>query len=343
MNVPHFPLCGPRRGCLTAGLGLLALWAGVAGYATRPESVVAPIETPADADYWPPAQGRDLLAVDDAMRNFFAAYVNRDNPDNECLRQIVAAILRPDGLGFAYDSAGTYDARETFRRRRGNCQGFAFLVVAVAREYGLKVRFQDLGTMQKWNRFDRFVATVRHTNVRMASYYREDYVVDLRPDLGQPSFATGRYVVNDDRAFAHFYSTAGFFRLVAGDRAGALRLMQLGADHDPSSSIVWTNLGHLRVQLEQPSLARTCFEKALRLDASSEEALAGLVNVLRNQGGPEDLQLAAKYERRTQAYRDRNPYYAHHLACAARERGDWAEDLQLAAGDPPEGGRAAVP
>lgn len=299
------------------------------GYVCGQQPEAPGLVTPADTAYWPPEEGRELLALDEPMHRFFSARVDPKCPDGERLAQIVAAVLRPEpeGLGFAYEPEGTCDAREAFRRRRGNCQGFSFLVLAVARQYGLQARFQDIGTFQRWNRYDRFIAAVRHTNVRVAVGL-EDYIVDLRPDLGRPSFASERYVVSDKRAFAHFYSTAGFFRLVRGDCAGALRLMRLSSETDPGSAIVWSNLGNLYVQMGELSEARQCFEKSLHLDARTEESLVGLVHVLRSQGGPEELKLAAKYERRAQAYRERNPYHAYHLADQARLRGDWAEAEQ---------------
>lgn len=281
-------------------------------------------EASAEPVYFPPLVARELLAVDESMRLFFSTQVDRDSPDGERLGEIVSAILRPDGLGFAYESGGTYDARETFRRRRGNCQGFSFLVLAVAREFGLKVRFQDIAAPQRWNRYDRFIASVRHTNVRMTSAL-EDCVVDLRPDLGRASFADDRHVVSDGRAFAHFYSTAGFFQLVKGDFKRALRLMNLATEMDPRSAIVWANLGNLHIHLGDLAAARQCFEKSLRLESRSEDALIGLVNVLRRQGGPAELKLAQKYERRAQVYRERSPYYAYHLAGMALLRGDTVE------------------
>jgi Flp pilus assembly protein TadD len=289
------------------------------------QEAIPPLAAP---DYQPSEDARQLLVVNDEMRVFFASRVNREGHEHEILHDIVVAILRPGELGFVYDPEGTYDAREAFRRRRGNCQGFAFLAVAMAREYGLQVAFQDIGTLQLWNRFDRFIATVRHTNVRMIGA-GADYIIDLRPDLGRPTFYNDSFVVRDERAFAHFYTTAGFFRLVHGDCEGARRLMQRATEVDGKSAIVWSNLGNLHLQLGEAAAARTCFERALRLDSRMEDALTGLVRVLRLQGGPDDLKLAAKHERRAQAYRDRNPYYVHHLGVEARARGDTAAAEEL--------------
>jgi tetratricopeptide (TPR) repeat protein len=310
--------CGPA-----VLLGVAGLFVPSGGGAGQPPDVL-PLETPADAAYYPPENYRELLALDEPMRRFFSSRVDQNCSDEKRLDAIVAAILHPEGLGFAYEVEGAYDAREVFRRRRGNCQGFSFLVLAVAREYGLQVQFQDIPTFQRWDRFDRFIATVRHTNVRM-TFGLEERIVDLRPDNGRPLYASNRYVVSDKRAFAQFYSTVGFFRLVRGDCHGALRLMKLATETDPDCAMVWSNLGNLYVRLDELAAARECFEKSLRLDGRSEAALDGLVNVLRRLGGPAELKLAAKYERCVRDYHDRNPYYAYHLAGQARVRGDAKE------------------
>ena len=314
----YSPLCRLVRGCFAALLAVLGL---AAGARAGPENAAFVAAEPA---YWPPETGRELLAVDEPMRSFFSARVNRWKTDSERLRQIVEAIVRPEGLHFAYEADGIYDAREAFRRRRGSCVSFAFLVVAVARTYGINAQFQEFDTFQDWNRFDRFIAGVRHTNVRIATF-EEVFVADLRPDFAPQSMPdTPRYVVRDATAFAHFYSTAGFFHLVNGDRDGALRLMNLGAATDARSRIVWANLGNLHLVNGDLGLARTCFEKSLRLDLRGDLTLVCLVEVLRRQGGAEDLKLADKYEHRAEALRERNPYYHDYLAGQAQSRGEWA-------------------
>ncbi|HVZ64791.1 MAG TPA: tetratricopeptide repeat protein [Lacunisphaera sp.] len=322
MHFPPFQSGVVTRHGLAAVAGLLA-FDPVMGMVPEPDHPAIAGETEADRGYWPPEDIRQLLAVDEPMKRFFDARVEPTGTESERLLEIVDAIVRPDGLAFAYESEGTYDAREAFRRRRGNCASFAFLVAAVARAQDLPVQFQDIESFQRWDRFGHFIASVRHTNVRMATD-RAVYVVDLRPDQAPAQVADTRYVVRDERAFAHFYSTVGFFRLVRGDTAGALRLMELGAATDPRSPVVWSNLGNVHAQRGDLAEARTCFERTLHLSSRDMAALVGLVGVLQRQGRPEDAGLVAKYARRVEAYRDRNPYYHYQLAKEAAGTGDWA-------------------
>lgn len=329
MSPVQFPLGRLARGCAAALAGLLGLAAGNPARAEEPAPAVPTVDPALAAAlaYWPPENSPDLLAVDEPMKLFFAARVDRRSEESERLKQIVTAIVGPEGLNFGYEADGTCDAREAFRRRRGSCVTFAFLVMAVAREYGLNAQFQEFDTLQLWNRFDRFVASVRHTNVRVVTPGMV-FVVDLRPDCAPALVSSDQYVVADKRAFAHFYSTAGFFRLVHGDAPGALRLMNRGAECDPRSRIVWANLGNVHAERGELAEARACFEKSLKYDRRGELALVCLVDVLRRQGGPEELKLADKYEQRAQALRLRNPYYHYHLAGQAQAAGDWARAEQ---------------
>lgn len=276
-----------------------------------------------ESSYFPPEDFRELLKLDEPMRRFFAERVDRRAAHAVILQQIVAAIVQPSELGFTYATDGLYDARESFRRRRGGCVSFAILVAAVAREYGVAVQFQEMDTTARWNRFEGLVASVRHTNLRLVDATHV-YTVDLRPDLGRADGGIDQaFVVSDRRAFAHFYSTAGFFQLVAGDTAGALRLMQLGTECDAKSCFAWANLGQLYARIGELPRARDCLEQALRLDRHGEMVLVCLVDVLRRQGGAENLKVAMKYERRAQAVRARNPYHHFNLAIAGQDAGDW--------------------
>lgn len=299
---------------------------GLGSGAVTAEDAAPVVATGGEAEapaYLPPADWRELLKVDEPMRRFFAERVDRRAPDREILQQIVNAVVTPTGLGFGYAADALYDAREAFRRRRGGCVTFALLVAAVARDYGLAVQFQEMDTVAGWGQFDGIAAAVRHTNLRFEDE-PQVFVVDLRPELRRGDrVSDDRYIVPDRRAFAHFYSTAGFFQLVRGDNAAALRFLTLGSECDPSSAIVWANLGQFHARVGNLTQARECLEKSLHRDRRGDRVWDCLVNVLRRQGGKENLQLAEKYERRAQAIRARNPYFHYELAIAAREAGDW--------------------
>ncbi|MBI2497071.1 MAG: tetratricopeptide repeat protein [Opitutae bacterium] len=272
--------------------------------------------------YRVPADPDALLQIDEPVRRFFHERVPGSSRSGSQLRKLVDTIFRPDGLHFTYDAKSTFDARETFRQRRGNCMSFAFLVVALAREFGFEASFQYVSTPGHWDRYGGIVVSVQHMNVRVKAG-GETYLVDLRPDLVPAFDSAALQVAGDERACAEFYDTAGFFQLLHAQQAEALRLMMLAVKTDPTCAGAWANLAALQAHLGDLTDARACFERSLRVDPRGELALEGYVNLLRRLGSPEDLRIAARYERRAQAIRDRNPYYQQGLAERAQAQGDW--------------------
>jgi Tfp pilus assembly protein PilF len=260
--------------------------------------------------------------MDAAMREYFDQRVSLRQPGAEVLEAIVAAIIRPAGLGFAYDGVGTFDAGETFRRRRGNCLSFALLVTAVARHYGFKTTFQNVDRTGQWDRVGDIITTVQHVNVRVETL-SEIYVLDLRPDLVPVAERQTATTVADARLFALFYNDVGIGHLMQGRTAEARRALELATQIDPRCASIWANRATLHARFGELTLARSAYERSLQLDRQGLNALVGFVSVLKQLGTPGDLRLAGELERRAQQVQDRNPYYHQHLAQLAQEKGDW--------------------
>ncbi len=269
--------------------------------------------------YRVPAVWRELLRIDEPMRVFFEARVPRAGGLQERLDAIMAAILDRDGLGFTYLEDGNFDARETFRRREGNCVAFSILVVAVAREYRLTARFNEVRTEPHWDRVGRLVAEYRHLNVVV----RTDtgpVMVDLLPPPGASVALTSTRTVTDARAFAMFYSNAGVERLGRGGAEEALPLLEHATAIAPDYPVAWVNLGHACALRGDDARAQACYERALREDPDDLKALSSLAQLYHRTG---QSGRARPLEERTERFRERNPYY---LAALARR--------DLAAGQP---------
>lgn len=284
-----------------------------------PEEPAAPAVAP--GEYRPPEDPQELLRIDDEIRSFFAQRIPPRASELERLRRILNAILEPDGLNFSYDVNGTFDARETFRRRSGNCAGFSLLVVAAARALGLDARFQSIERTTRWNRVGEVVVSVLHVNVRVSTD-EGAYIVDLEPHLVPRAAAGAMNLVRDERAFALFYCNVGFEHLVQGRMDEALGTMELATQVDPTCASAWGNLATLRTRIGELRAARASFERSLRLDPRGEAVLDGYIGVLRQLGSPDDLRKAARFERKARALRDRNPYYQQQLAVLARDQGN---------------------
>jgi tetratricopeptide (TPR) repeat protein len=240
----------------------------------------------------------------------------------------VHAILKPEGMHFTYDFERTTDARETFRQRRGNCVSFSFLFVALAREFGLDASFQNANTPLKWDRYGNIVVSVRHMNVRVEIGH-DVHLIDLQLDEIAGIALADMPVVGDERAFAQFYDNVGFFELLHGRRTEALQYMIVATKTDPQYAGAWANRAAMHAHFNHLAEARVCYERSLQADPRDLFALEGYVGILQRLGSAEELRIAAKYERRAQAVRDRNPYHQQRLAERAQERGDWAAAEKL--------------
>jgi len=279
--------------------------------------------TPAEpgAVYHVPTDAGELLKVDEPMRLYFRERLLPHVGRADQLRALLKAIVQPDGLNFTYDRELTFDARETFRQRRGNCVSYSFLVVAMARDLGFDVSFQNVNKPLQWDRIGNLVISVRHMNVRV-DLGREYYLIDLQPDVIADTARTDMRVIKDKRAFAEFYDTAGFFELLHGNSEAAMQYMILATTTDPDFAHAWANRAVLHTRFGNFTEARACFERSLQADPKDLFSLEGYVGLLQRLGTKDDLQIAAKYERRAQSVRNRNPYYQQALAARALERAD---------------------
>ena len=281
-------------------------------------AVPSPVAPAPAVSYRLPDDPRELLRLDDEMRAFFAARIPRRATLEGRIDAVLEAILGEAGLHFRYESDGVYDVREAFRRRRGNCVTYSMLVVAVAREFRIPAEFNEVTIRPKWSRSGGLVLESKHLNVHVEDTGRGTYELDLKI-LEDLRVSGGQaHVVDDARAFAGMYSTAGVYRLAAGEHGEALRLLERAIAIDPTSASAWANLGTAQMVIGDLGAARHCYDRALREEPSTMVAVSGLARIHRAEGR---LELAEKLERKVARYRERNPYYLLSLA-----RGELAAD-----------------
>lgn len=278
-----------------------------------------PLPTPAaeTSAYQLPEDSGELLRLDDEMRAFFAGRVRRRGGAESRVDDIVAAILEEEGLHFTYESDGLYDVREAFRRRRGNCVTFAMLVVAVAREYRVPARFNEVEIRPRWSRTGGLVLESRHLNVRVETE-TGSFEIDLQLFANLRATRRSAAQVGDERAFAGLYSNMGVYRLAGGDGAGARELLERAVATDPTFSSGWSNLGAACLLAGEVERARACYERALAEKTDSMAAISGLARIYREAGRLEE---AVRLERAASRYRERNPYYLFALAREERASG----------------------
>jgi Flp pilus assembly protein TadD len=263
----------------------------------------------------------DILGLSADMRQFLADYVDRRSSSALRLHQLAWAVTSDASFGLEYTTT-TRTAAETFAARDGNCLSFTNLFVALAREAGLKARFQQVEIPPDWEQRGETYVLNRHINVLVELASGERQAVDFNLEDFKTSYE--RHVVPDRRAEAHFYSNLGVEKLQADDFRAAFLYLRKGLDIDPGFAPLWTNLGALYSRAEFPALAEASYLEALRLDAGDMVAISSLARLNERRG---DTESARRYRELARYHRDRNPYYRFHAAREAFLRRDYGTAL----------------
>jgi Tfp pilus assembly protein PilF len=285
--------------------------AGIAAGAPAPAAPAAEVRPPALKPLPElPVNDRDLLTLDDEMRQFFAARIDAEATQETRLNQIMAALLGEQGLHLSYAADANLSARDTFHQRRGNCLSFALLTVAVARTYRLTAKFCEINTYPRWDRYGNVVTEIRHLNVQIRAGVNR-YELDLLPVVERQAPVASAKVVSDARAFAHFYNNLGVFRVADGALAEAQMLFDRAIAADSTAAFVWANKGSALRLAGNPAAAQGYLERAVREDPRDLSALSSLANHYTQTG---QTKLAAELGSKVERYRMRNPYYLGLLA-----------------------------
>lgn len=252
---------------------------------------------------------REVLAVSPEMRNFLDRNVDRKAPSSLKLRQLAAAIVDSRTFGLTYDD-GTRTAAETFHLRRGNCLSFSSMFVALAREVGLEVQFQEVDIPPDWTLDKDTYVLNQHVNVFVELGRSGTRVVDF--NIGDFKTSYEMRVIPDARALAHYYNNIGVVRMQAGDTASALACFRkAAADRESRFSPAWTNLGTLYLRHGHSALAEAAYLQALRASPWDLVAMSDLARLYERLG---DRVHAAEYRNKVVIHRRLNPYYRYELA-----------------------------
>jgi tetratricopeptide (TPR) repeat protein len=251
----------------------------------------------------------DVLAVSAEMRAFLDKHVDRKGSDSLKLHQVVSAVIEEDTFGLVYDDK-TRTASETFHARLGNCLSFSIMFLAMARDVGLKVQFQEVDIPPDWTLDKDTYVLNQHVNVYVDLGQAGTRVVDFNIADFKSSYEMRR--MPDARALAHYYNNIGVARMQAGDTASALSCFRTAiADGEGRFSPAWTNLGTLYLRNGHPAHAEAAYLQAVKANNSDLVAMSDLARLYEQLGEREG---AAAYRKRVIDHRYLNPYYRYELA-----------------------------
>jgi len=274
------------------------------------------------SDAVPPLPEADILQVDPAMHAFVERFVDRNANVHLRLQQLTYAIITEGTFGLQYTDA-TRTAAGTFHARNGNCLSFTNMFVAMAREVGLDVAYQQVDIPPDWEqRGDTFVLN-RHINVLVKLGRTSRKVVDFNIDDFKTSY--DRREVSDLRAQAHYYSNVGVENLQAGSYRQAFLFLRKGLAIDDGFSPLWTNLGTLYLRSGHLDYAEASYLEALRHDSRDMVAISNLARLYARLG---DTERAASMRDFARYHRERNPYYRFQQARDAFLHKEYAAALE---------------
>ena len=191
------------------------------------------------------------------------------------------------------------------------------MFVALGRQAGLKVNFEEVDIPPDWTESGDTLVLNRHVNA-VITENSSDHVVDFNMADFRASY--DRHVISDTRAMAHFYSNRGVERLQAMDSVESLRYFRKATEADATFAPAWINLGILYLRAGAPKFAIASWWHALTLAPGDPVAMSNLERVYRQRG---DTLMADDLRGRIQTYRMHNPYYRYYLARQAFDNQDY--------------------
>ncbi|MBZ5590446.1 MAG: tetratricopeptide repeat protein [Acidobacteriia bacterium] len=252
---------------------------------------------------------KDVLALSSEMRDFLDKHVDRKASAPLKLHQLAFAIIDTEKLGVKYDDT-TRTAPETFHLKHGNCLSYSNMFIAMARDVGLKVQFQEVDIPPDWTFDNDTFVLNRHVNVYVNLGLMGTRVVDFNMEDFKSTYDMLR--ISDERALGHFYNNIGVERMQAGDKASALAHFRRAiVDSGQKFSPPWTNLGTLYLRNGHPAHAEAAFLEALKVNGSDSVAMSNLARLYERLG---DRERAAAYKKRVYHDHWHNPYYRYELA-----------------------------
>jgi tetratricopeptide (TPR) repeat protein len=269
----------------------------------------------------------DILAVSPEMSAFLDDNVNRDGNQNEKLAQLVYAVIGGNRFLLSYDDS-TNTAAGTFQNRRGNCISFTNMFVAMARDVGLKVSYQEVDIPPDWSMTEETYLLSQHVNALVDMHSALSRVVDF--NTLEYNTKNESRVISDERARAHYYNNIGVERMLAGETSSAFANLRQSLQEDRTFSPAWVNLGILHRREGYPDYAEAAYLEALEKDRLNLMAMSNLANLYEEQGNTREAQL---YTDKVRSHRMNNPYYRYQLANTAFSDGDYRnaiENLKMA-------------
>lgn len=265
-----------------------------------------------------PDRIENMFAVSDEIRDRvriqFSKGTNsqgtqRQGTKHQRARALANWLINEDGHDMAYDLEANFVPDQAFYERRGNCLSFTILLVTLANNLGIELKYNDVDLPSMWD-LDEQAGYVfyRHVNaIFKTPHYTQVFDLAMQDyDAGFP-----QRTISQRAAGALLHSNLGVEALKAKDFEEAFHHLRLAASIDPSNSDLWINLGAAYKRNKQLGAAENAFKMAISLDDKNSLAASNLERLYRDQSR---VRLAERYQRLAARARLDNPYVQYRNA-----------------------------
>ncbi len=223
--------------------------------------------------------------------------------------QLADWLIAPDGHGMIYDLDANLSPIASFKQKRGNCLSFTILLVTLANELDIELKYNDVDLPNMWD-MDEEAGLVfyRHVNAIFESAVQKQVF-----DLAMEEYDTGypQRTFSERSAGALLHSNLGIQAIKEQNYSGAFHHLKLAVSIDPQRADLWINLGAAYKRDGQLKKAEEAFKIALNLNDRNSLAASNLERLYREQ---ERHALADRYEKLAAKARLKNPYIHYNNA-----------------------------
>ena len=311
----------------TAALALPATLLFVAGCAAAPQLAYSPreIREHFGAGAAPQRAGNLVVPfeVSAQMVELAEDYTSGAGTDHGRANLLVQAITDDHGFGIEYNPVATTVARETVRKKSGNCLSMTSVFVGLARSLGITAYYVDASDrVNALTREEELLVDTGHIAATVRSE-RGWALVDFTGEI--TNYRTFR-VIDDLEALAHFYNNRGYERIIEDRPADepipwqeALDNFTMAIAVDPLFSRAHNNLGVALARLGRDPEAEQSYQRAVEADESFAAPRHNLGNLYMRRG---DWQQSIRWYGAAARLERNNPYLHYHLGLARHQAGD---------------------
>ncbi len=266
----------------------------------------------------------DIFALNTEMQNFLSVYVSSNRNKKARLRALLSAIVRKNLLGMTYNPFKTYSAKDTFYYREGNCLSFTIMVITLAREIGLKAKFNEVDVPPTWDmRDENTYVFYKHVNAIIEVESGQRQAVDINMEDYELSYP--QRIISDRLATAQFYNNRSIEQLYENNIEDAFRYIRKAIELEPKVGYLWGSLGTIYRRAGFLHEAELAYLQALR---NSPDEVVSISNLERLYSQQQQKARAELFSQLAAKARSRNPYYQYKQAQRELEAGNLESALE---------------